>query len=321
MAVLDFKFVRAADKNRAHVLELLTERLPGTDPVARHRWLHESNPHGRALTVIAYDAAGAPAAMQSVFPRHVLVDGKVRLGAIGGDGYVRPAYRGQGLTTALHRSCLVAMKELGIGFVFGPPEPDKGGALIRAGAREVTELRRYARPRFLNGLLCRAAELFSSQRVKLSELEPDDRRVAEVWEEVAASRRIVPVRDAAHYEWRYRRSPSQSQRAYAVVQGPKTIALCAIERRAGRAAIVDLLAPEDRYAAAAGAVAAAIDAEVAVTRVNASSSEASGLLRAGFLPRESKPFQVLAYGGAGDALFEAGSWHYTWGDGDVDRVL
>ena len=132
------RIARAAPSDRAIVLTLLAEHTPGTDVVRRHAWLYERNPHGPAVTFLAYDDDGTPMGLTSLFPRRVLVKGEVRIGAIGGDGYVRPAYRRRGVATALHRACLALMEEnlragAGVEFMYGAPEPHNLGALERAG--------------------------------------------------------------------------------------------------------------------------------------------------------------------------------------------
>ena len=86
--------------------------------------------------MVAYDAEdGTPAGLTSVFPRKVSVDGRLRLGAMGGDGYVRPAFRRRGLATALHAASRAAMRAEGVEFMFGPPLPHNLGALVKAGSR------------------------------------------------------------------------------------------------------------------------------------------------------------------------------------------
>src|SRR5690606_1673251 len=76
-----------------------------------------------------------------------------------------------------------------------------------------------------------------------------DARVDAVWERTAPAldARIVPVRDAAYYAWRFGASPAGCQQAVAVLDGGTPIAVAALERAPDRAAIVDgLCAPGDR---------------------------------------------------------------------------
>jgi len=318
----EFRIVRATGREAPHVLELLAEHMPGTDVRRRHEWLYERNPHGRSVTVVGYDPRGVPAGITSVFPRRVLVGGNIRLGAIGGDGFVRPAYRRRGLASALHRVCREAMAKEGVEFMYGPPEPHNLKALLRAGSRLVGEVRRYARMPGLHRALVSLSRL-AFRRLRLEPLSGLDARVAAVWERVAAFARVSPVRDPTQYAWRFGATPSGRQRGYALVEGGRPLALCALERRGDAVAIVDLFAPPERYVEAARAVADAADARHVYVQLSANGRGASALWRAGFVPRDRKAFQVLAATDDPDAaaLFGADSWYYTWADGDVDEVL
>jgi GNAT superfamily N-acetyltransferase len=322
MCTIDIRIERATGRHKRDVLKLLAEHIPQTDVARRYEWLYEQNPHGRAVTVIAYGTAdGEPLGITSVFPRKVLVSGEPMLGSIGGDGYVRPLARRRGVATALHNASLSAMREAGIQLMFGPPEPHNLRALLRAGSRVVTTVCRYARP----GALQRVSRCFSGMLRKnntvLSPLEGVDSRVLEVWERAVSPGMVMPVRDPAHYAWRFGAAPSGTQKAFAVMQDGHTRAICALERRGRRVAIVDLLAPRDGYAGAVRAVADACDADVVTTQMNERSPEAWAFFTAGFLPRETKFFQVLAPESAHPALFDAARWYYTWGDGDVDSLV
>jgi hypothetical protein len=318
----DFRIARAGPRDLARVLELLAEHLPGADVAQRHDWLYERNPHGRAVTMIAYDPAGAPAGITSVFPRRVLVDGRARVGSIGGDGFVRPAYRRRGLAGALHRGCLEAMRGDGVDFMYGPPEPNNLKALMHAGSRVVARVRRYARPRLLSRALSTLSRL-RRNRLRLVPLSGVDGRVASVFERVAAFARVAPVRDPVQYAWRFGESPSGVQRAYAIEESGRAVGLCAIEREGDAIALLDMLAPVDRWAQAVDAIADATGAAHLSIQLNDQGPAASALWRAGFVPREAKAFQVLAAADDPDqaALFGAAGWYYTWADGDVDRVL
>ncbi len=57
--------------------------------------------------------------------------------------------------------------------------------------------------------------------------------------------------------------------------------------------------------------------------VNQGSPLVVPLLVCGFLPRETKAYQVLVPDDDPDApaLFNRRRWYYTWGDSDLDRVL
>ena len=318
----ELRVVRAGEQDRHTVLQVLAEYLPGADVEARHGWLYERNPHGRAVTFIAFDSRGVALGLTSLFPRRVQVEGVVRTGAIGGDGFVRPAHRRRGVATALHAACLEAMRSGSadeVEFMYGGPVPNNLKALERAGSRVISSLCRHVRPRVLH----RFTRRLDRGRITLDPLVSSDRRVAEVFERCSGSAAILPVRDPAHYEWRFGATPARAQQAFAVMQRGRAIALCALERSPGRVALVDFLAPPDEHAGTLWATADALGEVEVLTMANLRAPASTSLWRAGFAPRESKGFQVLAPPDhpAQKALFDPKRWYYQWADGDLDRLF
>lgn len=300
---------------------MLSEHLPGSDVARRHAWLYEQNPHGRAVTVIARDErSGEPLGITSVFPRRMLIAGRTHLGAVGGDGYVRPSARRRGIATAMHKAALETMREVGVEIMFGPPEPHNLRALERAGARVVAHVRRYVRPRLLQSLLGPLGRL-ASRGGRLDPIEGRDSRVDTIFDRAVDNAVVTPVRDAAHYAWRFADSPAGAQHAFVVLRHDKPLGLCVLERSEGRVAVVDLFARPVDFVDALSIAAATSGAASLVTQLNDRGPHAVSLLRAGFFAREGKPFQVHACEGMDPAVFEASRWYHTWGDGDLDRVL
>ena len=329
MSEPDFTVLRAAAPDRPTVLRLLAEYLPGTDVVRRHEWLYEKNPHGPAITFLAMGKDGTPVGLTSLFPRRAIVDGVIRAGSIGGDGYVRPSHRRRGVATALHRACLDAMRDArggdpgAVEFMCGGPLVNNLAALMRAGSHPVAGLRRFVRPRPVHRVLSIVARLLGRAPARLVALSGEDRRASEIWERAQGAARVMPVRDPAHYAWRFGAAPSRAQQAYAVVEGGRTAAICALERRGRCVAVLDLLAPPGQHVQALRATANAVDADLLMMVMSDDAPPARDLWRAGFIGRESKRFQVLAPEDhpAAAALFDPKGWYFTWGDGDMDRLL
>ncbi|MDI3287641.1 GNAT family N-acetyltransferase [Polyangium sp. 15x6] len=316
-----FLIERADARHRDFVLHLLSEHLPGSDVGRRYTWLYEQNPHGRAVTAIARDErSGEPLGITSVFPRRMLIAGRVRLGSIGGDGYVRPSARRRGIATAMHRASLEMMRAEGVEVMFGPPEPHNLRALERAGARIVCHVRRFARPRLLQSILGPLGRL-AARGARLVPIEGRDARVDRIFERAVDDTVVTPVRDAAHYAWRFVESPSRAQRAFVVLSRDEPLGLCVLEHAARRVALVDLVAHPDDFGHALSIIASSSGADALVTQLNERGPNAGTLGRAGFFPREGKPFQVHAREGMDPAVFDARRWYYAWGDGDLDRVL
>lgn len=331
--------------DRELVLRILREYFAATsgdDADARYHWLYLSNPHGTARTYLAIDqTTGAPVGITSLFPRRVRVGVHDAIGAIGGDAFVTPSHRRRGIVTALHR---LAHADLGdqLAFMFGPPEPNNLRALLQAGAKLTGAVRRYTRALRIDGLGPRGARYASILR-PLAKLfappkspfsvetirEPFDPRVDAVWQSLLdrseSARRVIPVRDAAFYAWRFGASAPGRQRGVVVLDGAAPIAVGAIERAGDRAAIVDITCSELRFRSVVRALLQGCgDASAVDIQIHAPSAiKQAALASLGFVPRGTKAFQVQSKDSfEHHALVTTPSaWHYTWGDGDVDHVL
>jgi hypothetical protein len=328
--------VRLADEPETpEILALLAEHLPEADPAARFRWLYLANPGGRALTWLARDeASGAVAGLTSLFPFRLWEGGREVLGALGGDGYVRPAFRRRGLGGMLHDASRRAMPERRIACMYGAPGPMNVTPLKKGGSREIGAVARWSRPLGAAGLgrlaaapviVDRALALALRPRLTGARLVPAgraDARVDEVWVAARGALRLAAVRDAAFYAWRFLDAPAARQRPYVVVRRGRPIAACALERLARGVRIVDLIAAPDAWRTALRTIAAhAADAgaELVDIKLLAPDGRRRRLWRYGFVERESKPYLVMVPDGDdASPMLDPERWFYTGADSDLD---
>ena len=343
-----FEIRRADDDDRDSLLALIGKLYRG-DGVARYEHLYQSNPHGPALTWLAIETAtGEAVACTSLFPRRVRVAGRERAGSIGGDCYVEPRVRRQGLAVALHRASLAQMREGGVEFMYGPPVPNNLAALLKAGSTLVGEYRRWVRP-LSGGRAARAA--FSRRRrpllarmlgvplrlldlvgrgavggFSLEEVDKFDGEFDELFGRVAPTHTIACVRDSAYLNWRYA-APGR-QVPLAIRRRGELVGLVVMEMDQERAALVDVFTSTDpastdaavrlamRYAAAQGC----FSVEVHATE---RSPVARRLGRFGFISRGARGFQVAVspLDEQGDVLVAPSSWHLMEADKDLDTVF
>ena len=138
----DYEIRIASEDHREDVKRLMSSIYQG-DVAARYNWLYKSNPYGRAHTWLAIDRTTSKVVgCTSVFPRKVKVNGRYRMGSIGGDCFIEPRARRQGLATRLHKASINDMPVQRIEFMYGPPTPNNLGALIKAGSQFVTNYKR-----------------------------------------------------------------------------------------------------------------------------------------------------------------------------------
>ncbi len=325
--------VRAAtESDTDDVAQLIREMIPGVAADARLAWMYYANPAGRALTWIASED-GELAGCTSYFPWRLVLDGTPVLGALGGDGYVRPTFRRRGLGALLHDAARDGMRDAGLACMYGAPGAMNVTPLKHAGSREVGLVARWARPvrgaalgirqqpfdRLIRGLL----------RPRFTpHLEPmvrGDARVDEVWQRFAPSVGIAAVRDATFYTWRFLDGPAHCEPAYVIVEDGVPIGACALElMNGGRSLrIVDLMAVPGRWQRCLAAIArhaAETDAEHVDIKLMALDGRRRAMWRAGFTERDAKPFLVVIPRDGDRRFFDPMRWFYGGGDADMDSL-
>ncbi|HEX5058398.1 MAG TPA: GNAT family N-acetyltransferase [Kofleriaceae bacterium] len=308
------------------IVAAVRELLPGVDVAQRHMWLYRENPHGEALTWIATEeATGAVAGVTSFFPRRIVANGREVLAALGGDGYVRPAFRRRGLASAMHGMSRRDMQRFGIEVMFGTPMPANATPLARHGTQNVVEVVRYSR--WLGGWLAPIGAFVRRAlraHVRLDEFSERDWRVDELWERTRPELGIATIRDAQFYDWRFRRSPSQRQQPFVVLDRGRPIAACALERVGRRLRVIDLLAPRDAWPRALSAiVASARDCDVVDIKLARTDANTRRLWQAGFLARDApKPLNIMIPEGSrsADLYFDGAKWFFTLAESDQDTA-
>jgi GNAT superfamily N-acetyltransferase len=324
--------VRAATlADRPEIIAMIREMIPGVDAEARWRWLYEGNPGGRALTWIAH-AGAAVAGCTSFFPFRLWLDGEVVRAALGGDGYVRPAYRRHGLGGRLHDASRNAMAAHGIGCMYGAPGAMNLTPLKHGGSREIGHVARWVRPLRAAALGLRAPLLGRlpigkpSADAILESMQPGDPRVDEVWLHARDDLRLAAVRDAAFYAWRFLDAPAHRQAAFLILARGRAIGVCALESTNGGETlwIVDLIAVPGAWHTALRAIVRHAAEHTSATTLDIKLFALDGRRRhmwwSGFTEREGKPFLVMVPRGGDRRFLDPDRWYYNGGDSDLDSI-
>jgi GNAT superfamily N-acetyltransferase len=324
--------VRAATlADRPEIIAMIREMIPGVDAEARWRWLYEANPGGRALTWIAH-SGGAVAGCTSFFPFRLWLDGGVVRAALGGDGYVRSAYRRLGLGGRLHEASRNAMAALGIGCMYGAPGAMNLTPLKHGGSREIGHVARWVRPLRAAALGLRGPVLGRlpigkpSGDAILESMRPGDPRVDEVWALARGELRLAAVRDAAFYAWRFLDSPARRQTAFVILARGRAIGVCALESTNGGDTlwIVDLVTVPGAWHAGLRAIVRHAAERTAATTLDIKLFTLDGrrrrMWRSGFTERDGKPFLVMIPRGGDRRFLDPDRWYYNGGDSDLDSI-
>jgi GNAT superfamily N-acetyltransferase len=325
-----FTVREASGADRPEIAKLIAEMMPGIDAVARVAWLYEANPSGAALTWIA-EEDGRVAGCTSFFPFRLMLDGDVVEAALGGDGYVRPAFRRRGLGGLLHEASRDAMTAKRIGCMYGAPGAMNLTPLKHGGSREIGTVSRWARPLRGSALGLGVTPLDQLVRVAMkprhsAQLEPMrrlDARVDAIWAQARADIRLGAVRDAAFYTWRFIDAPSKREPAYVIVKDGVPIGCCALESmgRGHDLRIVDLLTiPGEWHAGLAAIASHAARTEAATLDIKLMSIDGRrrNMWHSAFVERDSKPFLVMIPRDGDRRFLDPERWFYCGADSDLD---
>ena len=329
---MTFEVREATAEDRDEIELLIGEMIPGVDVAARWRWLYDTSPGGKAITWLAIAGTGEVAGCTSFFPYRLWLDGQPARAALGGDGYVRPAFRRKGLGGLMHDASRRAMPAHQIGCMYGSPGQMNLTPLKHGGSREVGQVIRFARPLRasainlnLPGLGSLVGALLSPRGpARLEPMVPHDDRIDHVWAAARAQYRLAVIRDAAFYTWRFVEAPAQKQQPFVIVERGEPIGACALEPMFdGRARrIEDLVTLPGRWHDCLGAIArhciATTDARTLDIKLLALAGRKRRMWRSGFLEREQKPFLCMIPRDGDRRFIDPDRWFYTGADSDLD---
>ncbi len=314
------------------VLALVGEMIPGIDVQARWQWLYETNPGGKALTWIATEN-GQVAGCTSFFPFRMWLVGHMVRGALGGDGYVRPAFRRRGLGGLLHDASRRDMHAHEIGCMYGAPGAMNLTPLKHGGSRELGTVTRWARP--LRGSAFKVdaidkvvrAVLMPSRTATLEPMSPMDARLDDIWNAAKSELRLAAVRDSSFYTWRFLAAPSGAEPAFVILdRKQRAIGACALEAmNDGKTLrIVDLIAVPGAWHACLRAITRYAGKQTGAHVIDIKLFTLDGrkrhMWRSGFTERDSKPFLCMIPKNGDRRFVDPDRWFYCGADSDLDRL-
>ncbi|MDB4963479.1 MAG: hypothetical protein JWP01_3478 [Myxococcales bacterium] len=319
----------ATAADRPEVEALIAEMIPGCDVAARWKWLYDTNPGGKALTWLAIAPTGEVAGCTSFFPFRLWLDGEEVRAALGGDGYVRPAFRRRGLGGLMHDASRRGMPAHSIGCMYGAPGAMNLTPLKHGGSREVGAVCRYVRPLrvgppLVGALVARASRPWFAP--KLEPMQANDPRIDAVWLNARRDLKLAAVRDTAFYQWRFRDAPAQREPAYVITDAGQPIGACALESLydGKELHIVDLVAIPGAWHSCLRAITRhAIDHTLAATlsiKLFSIDARSRHMWRSGFVERDGKPFLCMIPTDGDRRFLDPQRWFYTGADSDLDSL-
>ena len=133
--------------DRQEMLDIL-ERHFGSSQKERFAWRHTENPAGESWAWFMYERdTNATVAMASVFPRHLYIDGKVRVCGQVGEFAVESTHRSLGPAVLMQRTTFEPVNSGALAMCYDCPPHDQGmSTFVRLGMPASCRVIRYALP-------------------------------------------------------------------------------------------------------------------------------------------------------------------------------
>jgi hypothetical protein len=289
----------------------------------------------------------------SAFPRKIWMEGNVILACGGGDALVNPAFRRQGIATALHHTSVNGMKDAGIQWLHGFPNAKNLGAFLKVGAIHpgnlhgmYLQIRRGGRlakqlrlsnsaARGVSNLISKVSLTATGRNLrqyrqleqKIKDTTSFDSRFDRLTEEVGSGKAIYGVRDSAYLEWRYLRNPAMSHTILAHEDEDQLRGFVALEFTQNKCYIVDIFARSDADSInplIAGVIQTAIKKHVNVSlpMITAASPFVKHLAHWGFKPGPMEfSFMILPSWDEGcQYVSDINNWHLSYADHDIEAI-
>jgi GNAT superfamily N-acetyltransferase len=336
-------------------LKFLGRRITYMQVEKHYHWLYEQNPHGHALTWLSiHKDTEKIIGCTSIFPRKMRMNGQTILGSVGGDTFVDPKFRRQGIAKGLHNVSLEDMRKNEINFHFGFPVPANLGAFIKGGAyypgdfksiRFISDaeiiLNKIKLPQslmrffakgidpvlklYIRGVLSRG----KSHRGELRTVKHFDSKFDTLMQEITPLFEICGIRDSEYLNWRYFKNPLKAHTVISYEKNGELHGLAALEMRETKCVIFDFFArPTDllvedficrivEYGIHNGAKAVS-------TMINPSGPYVHCFKSCGFHAGlgVKKPLMVLTAHDDpyADELQKLSNWYLSYGDQDVEAT-
>jgi len=132
-------------RDRQEIVDLLVRNVTCPNQDKLFEWRHLKNPVGEAWVWLLRDQKQKAVAMASVFPRRILVNGRLMQCGHVGTVAVEPAYRSLGPAILLQRTTFGLVDSGEIVFCYDcPPDEQRTATFVRLGMPPSSEIARYA---------------------------------------------------------------------------------------------------------------------------------------------------------------------------------
>lgn len=349
---MDWHIREIMPNDKENFLAFLSNWITHIPVGQRYEWIYQNNPHGKAVTLLAIDhQSDEIIGCTSLFPRKVWVNGRELTGCIGGDTFVDPRFRRQGIAKQLHFASIKEMAEKGIQFHYGFPTPNNFKAFLKVGAFHPGNLKglrlflgcepfldklnvHIKDNKFLFSIFNSPFELFKKFRYRsvnvkgLKTIDQFDKRFENLHEEIYKSHGVCCIRDIAYLTWRYFQNPHNEYTILGYEEANELQGFAAIKLKGWKCTIFDFFVKNqkdiaEKFIQSIIGYAISQNSSLITAMFNPRGPYMKFFLDCGFrfgLKTTVYPLMLLAGKDSKDTAFmkKIDNWYLTFGDQDIE---
>lgn len=215
------------EKEKDNIKRFWRENFPGW-PEKKFEWLYRDNIYGRAFCwLVKRDDNNQIVGSLAIFPKKMLIKGKVFTAGLSGDWGIAPKHRRKGLATKLRKALIQSLHDEHFDFLYGTPNNTSVKISIKAGYNVVGKperlvklfnsfnfFKRHLKISFLAKLVSIPADIYlkySSKEKKISANSPYsykilgkfDDRFDKFWDSVEKDKFITGEKSKRFLSWRF----------------------------------------------------------------------------------------------------------------------
>lgn len=236
---MNYSVTRAdLERNRDDIILLWKRNFPDL-PRKRYDWIHQKNPHGKALSWAALEIdSGSLVGTTSLFPRKMNVNGKtVRVG-IAGDFAVNQEHRGSNAAIKLQRAAVASMNQNNFKFIYGISNRKAEPVQLRVGYvllgkfdrwAKLLKTTKYFKASPLHWLMSKPLDFIMKNLSKegryrrtegytIEKLNSFDQRFDLLWKKASRQFNIIGERSKDYLNWRYLQSPHKNYHLFSLAR-------------------------------------------------------------------------------------------------------
>lgn len=227
-------------KDRENIVDLWKRNFPGLSE-ERYSWIYEGNLYSSVVCFLVKETEhDRVIGAATLFPRRIVVNGKIYLSAIAGDFVVDINHRGLGPALLLQKAAVLSCSRGTFAMLYGFPNKKSETVLLKAGYKVLGDCLRMTKPlrseyylqkhiktSAIRKALSKPVDLTAKVMSKESYYRHNrkyavetplffDERFDELWGKVSTLVPVIGERSSSYLNWRFKRSPQHDYFVFAL---------------------------------------------------------------------------------------------------------